>query len=404
MQLLFINRFYYPDESATAQLLTMVAEDLVAEDCGVTIITGQIGYLSAKRLFGPYERHHGVNVRRVWSTAFGSRLRIGRVADYLSFYLAAAWAALQRDDIDGMVVWSDPPLLTVLAAGLTRLKGWKTIAWLQDLFPENAVQAGFLTPRLPARVLTRLARWSFRRADHIVVVGRCMKRRLQQSGLPEERITVIPNWADGVALTPVDHHDNWFRKDHTPGGRVVVMYSGHLGVVHDWHSLMHILRSLRSVSDVAFIFVCHGPGRDVLETWVRRQGLMNAEFIEYQPQQALRYSLSAADVHLVTLRTDMAGLSVPSKTYGIMAVGRPIVFIGPKDSEVAMVVMDSGCGEVFGPEDPDGAAKAILGLAFDRRRREQLGSAGRQYFDRFFDRKLALTRIRSVLRKVCDQG
>jgi glycosyltransferase involved in cell wall biosynthesis len=225
-----------------------------------------------------------------------------------------------------------------------------------------------------------------------------MKRRLQQSGLPEERITVIPNWADGVALTPVDHHDNWFRKDHTPGGRVVVMYSGHLGVVHDWHSLMHILRSLRSVSDVAFIFVCHGPGRDVLETWVRRQGLMNAEFIEYQPQQALRYSLSAADVHLVTLRTDMAGLSVPSKTYGIMAVGRPIVFIGPKDSEAAMAVMESGCGAVVDPEDPNAAVKAILAFASDRRRREELGAAGRRHFDRFFERKLASARTRSVLK------
>jgi len=400
MHLLFINRFYYPDEAATAQLLTMAAEDLVEQECDVTIIAGRIGYLKAERVFPRQGCHHGVRVLRVWSTAFGHRSKIGRVVDYLSFYLAAAWAAVKSDGIDCLVVWSDPPLLSVLAAGLGRLKGWKKIAWMQDLFPENAVQAGFFRARLPARILNRLAQWSLRRADHIVVVGRCMKQRLLQNGLSEERITVIPNWADGVSLSPVDHRENWFRKEHALNARVVVMYSGHLGIVHDWRSLMQVLASLRNVPEVAVLFVCHGPGRDVLEAWVRRERIANVDFIEYQPQQSLRYSLSAADVHLVTLRTDMAGLSVPSKTYGIMAVGRPIVFIGPKDSEAAMVVTQSRCGEVFGPEEADRAAKAILELALDRRRREQLGSAGRQYFDGFFERKLAVARIRQVLREV----
>jgi colanic acid biosynthesis glycosyl transferase WcaI len=400
MRVLFINRFYYPDEAATARLLTMIAEDLVEEDDSVTIIAGQIDYLNAKRVFPRHECRHGVRVVRVWSTAFGSRSKIGRVVDYLSFYVAAAWAAIRRDDVDCIVVWSDPPLLTVLATGLSRLKGWRTIAWLQDLFPENAIQAGIVTPRFPARILRWLARWSLRRADHIVVVGRCMKQRLLQSGMPEERITVIPNWADGMSLASVDHRENWFRKEHALDARVVVMYSGHLGIVHDWRSLMHIVRSMRSLPDVMFLFVCHGPGRDVLEPWVRRERIANVDFIEHQPQQTLRYSLSAADVHLVTLRTDMAGLSVPSKTYGIMAVGRPIVFIGPKDSEVAMVVTESRCGEVFGPEEADRAANAIFELTLDRRRREQLGSAGRRYFDRFFERKLAAARIKDVLQAV----
>ena len=400
MQLLFINRFYFPDEAATAQLLTMAAEDLVGKDCGVTVIAGQIDYLTAKRQYREDDHRHGVSVLRVWSTAFGSRSTIGRIFDYLTFYAAAAWAAMLRHDVDCVVVWSDPPLMSVLAVALGRLKRWKSIVWLQDVFPDNAVQAGFFRLRFPAWGLTRLARWSLRRADHVVVVGRCMKQRLLEDGVARERMTVIPNWADGASLRPVDHGDNWFRKEHAQGAQVVVMYSGHLGVVHDWCALMHLLRSLRSVPDVMFLFVCHGPGRQVLEGWVGREGLVNVGFLDRQPRGALPYSLSAADVHLVTLRNDMAGLSVPSKTYGIMAVGRPIVFIGPKDSETAMTVSESGCGEVVDPEDANRAVHVILQLSSDRRRREDLGAAGRRYFERFFERKLTSTLIRSVLREV----
>jgi len=400
MQLLFINRFYFPDEAATAQLLTMAAEDLVGRDCGVTVIAGQIDYFTAKRLFRENDVRHRVRALRVWSTAFGSRSTVGRIFDYLTFYAAAAWTALRCDDVDCVVVWSDPPLLSVLAVALSRLKRWKSVVWLQDVFPDNAVQAGFFRHRFPAWGLTRLARWSLRRADHVVVVGRCMKRRLLASGIAREHLTVIPNWADGAVLRPVDHGDNWFRKEHVPGAQVVVMYSGHLGVVHEWHALMEVLQSLRGAPDVVFLFVCHGPGREVLERWVRRERLVNVVFIEHQPRNALSYSLSAGDVHLVTLRTDMAGLSVPSKTYGIMAVGRPIVFIGPRDSEAAMAVTESACGEVVGPDDPHRAVNVILELASDRRLREQLGAAGRRYFDRFCERNLISEQIRLVLREV----
>ena len=227
-----------------------------------------------------------------------------------------------------------------------------------------------------------------------------MKGRLLESGVAAEHMTVIPNWADGVSLRPVDHSDNWFRKEHARGAQVVVMYSGHLGVVHDWRSLMHVLQSLQGVPDVMFLFVCHGPGREALEEWVQRESFVNVGFIERQPREALPYSLSAADIHLVTLRNDMAGLSVPSKTYGIMAAGRPIIFIGPKDSETALTVSESGCGEVVDPEDANRAVNVILELASDRRRREELGAAGRRYFERFFDRNLASALIRSVLRDV----
>src|SRR5436309_9343800 len=191
---------------------------------------------------------------------------------------------------------------------------------------------------------------------------------------------VISNRANGDSLTPVTPQDNWFRKEHGLDGRLVVMYSGNLGVVHETDALIEVVRRLQAMPEVCVLFVGEGQGKDRLEKWVRCEGLKCVKFLGYQAQEALQYSLSAGDIHLVTLRQGMEGLSVPSKVYGIMAVGRPVVFIGPEGSEVAALVRDAGCGVVFAPGEGEKAAQTILDLARDHHGRERLGLAGRRYF------------------------
>ena len=351
MRLLFINRFFYPDQSATARLLTDLAEELASQAIGVTVVTGRVGYLDGEQIGSPHDCYKGVTVERVWSTRFGRRSALGRLADYVSFYMSAGWATVRSRNIDCLIVWSDPPLLSLLAAFLRPLKGWKTICWLQDVFPENAVRAGILKDGWLARTLTRIAHWSLQASHRIIVVGRCMERHLLLAGVPQTRVVRISNWADGECLTPVAPDENWFRKEHDLNGHLVVMYSGNVGIVHDADSLLRVIRSLRGMPEVCFVFMGYGKGKAQLEECGRREGLTNLRFIEYQAQQHLRFSLSAGDIHLVSLRTNMEGLSVPSKVYGIMAVGRPVVFIGPQGSEVACVVREAGCGLVFAPDE-----------------------------------------------------
>ena len=396
MRLLFINRFFHPDQSATAQMLTDLAEGLAVSGTAVTVLTGRLRYLGGETAVPSEEQYKGVTVRRVWSTRFGRQSALGRLFDYLSFYLSSVWAAVQTRDVDCVVVLSDPPILSVQAVLLGRLKGWKTVCWLQDVFPEIAVRADTLREGLRARLLRWAANWSLRSSDRVIVVGRCMERCLLAFGLQRDRVVLIPNWADGDHLTPVAPEDNWFRKQHGLEGQIVVMYSGNLGVVHETEALIHLIHYLRGMREVCFLFVGEGQGKTRLQNWAFQEKLESVRFLGYQNKEDLRYSLSAGDIHLVTLRSKMEGLSVPSKVYGIMAVGRPAVFIGPDGSEVASLIRESGCGEVFSPQESEKAALAILHLVQDYRRRENLGSAGRRYFESFLDKRCAIQRFRAV--------
>ena len=396
MRLLFINRFFHPDQSATAQMLTDLAEGLAVSGTAVTVLTGRLRYLGGETAVPSEEQYKGVTVRRVWSTRFGRQSALGRLFDYLSFYLSSVWAAVQTRDVDCVVVLSDPPILSVQAVLLGRLKGWKTVCWLQDVFPEIAVRADTLREGLRARLLRWAANWSLRSSDRVIVVGRCMERCLLAFGLQRDRVVLIPNWADGDHLTPVAPEDNWFRKQHGLEGQIVVMYSGNLGVVHETEALIHLIHYLRGMREVCFLFVGEGQGKTRLQNWAFQEKLESVRFLGYQNKEDLRYSLSAGDIHLVTLRSKMEGLSVPSKVYGIMAVGPPAVFIGPDGSEVASLIRESGCGEVFSPQESEKAALAILHLVQDYRRRENLGSAGRRYFESFLDKRCAIQRFQTV--------
>src|SRR6476646_10006665 len=240
MHVLIINRFFYPDQAATSRLLTDLAVGLCKEGMRISVLTGRLSYLGSNMALPAREIYQGVAVRRLWSTRFGRRSSMGRVVDYVSFCISLIWRALFANRIDCVMVMSDPPMLSVLAVVLGWLKRWKTVCWLQDVFPEVALKAGVLKQGKLASALMWLTHGSLRKTDRIIVVGRCMEHRLSELGIPRDRLTLIPNWADGECLKAVAPADNWFRKRHGLEGRITVMYSGNLGVVHETDCLLRI--------------------------------------------------------------------------------------------------------------------------------------------------------------------
>src|SRR5437016_3303167 len=255
-------------------MLTDLAEGLAVSGTAVTVLTGRLGYLGGETAVPSEEQYKGVTVRRVWSTRFGRQSALGRLFDYLSFYLSSVWAAVQTRDVDCVVVLSDPPILSVQAVLLGRLKGWKTVCWLQDVFPEIAVRAGTLREGLRARLLRWAANWSLRSSDRVIVVGRCMERCLLAFGLQRDRVVLIPNWADGDQLAPVAAEENWFRKQQDLDGKLVIMYSGNLGVVHETESLIPVIRRLFATPEMCILFVGEGQGKSRLEDWVDRKSVV----------------------------------------------------------------------------------------------------------------------------------
>ena len=399
MHITFINRYFHPDLSGAAQMLTQLAEDLDAKGETVTVITSRIAH-TPETLFLPKRAlHKGIHIIRVRSTNLGSQRAWTRLIDYASFYLSAFWAAFRLNGQHALVVLSDPPLLSVLAVIVGKLKNVKTYCWLHDVYPDIAIRANVVPSGFVANWLRQVAEWSLRRTQMVIVLGRCMEQHLLRSGLSGVNMTQIANWADGRQIRPLESDDNEFLDRHTLRGRFVVMYSGNLGTVHEFETILEIIRQTQVYTDMVYCFIGDGPQKSFLIETIRREGLQNVLFLPYEMKERLRFSLTAADLHLVSLRREMAGLSVPSKLYGIMAAGRPIMFIGPEHSESAILVREAQCGAVISPGDVDGGLRALLHFYRYRKEPDPQGNAARKYFERFCDRTIATERFHHVLRE-----
>jgi glycosyltransferase involved in cell wall biosynthesis len=345
----FVNRYFHPDHSATSQIASDLAFHLARRGWNVAAITSRQRYDDPRARLESGSAN-GVRVQRVWSTRFGRGGLFGRAVDYLTFY-ASAFFAMRRERDAIIIAMTDPPLMSVVAA----LAGKRVVNWVQDLFPEVAESLGIRAPG----VLRTIRDWSLRRARTNVVLGERMAARVPKA-------VIIHNWAD-ADLHPVPPANE----------RFTVGYSGNLGRAHEFET---ILGAMHRLPDVRFLFTGGGAQLEA----VKRAASANAEFRPYAPREQLSESLSAADAHLVSLQSSLEGLIVPSKFYGVLAVARPVLFIGARDGELARIIDEHRCGLVVAPGDVDGLTNAIATLARDRDAAAEMGHRGREvYLARF---------------------
>jgi len=223
-------------------------------------------------------------------------------------------------------------------------------------------------------------------------------KRGAAAGAPGETLHVIPNWVDEQALRPVPPADNRLRDEWGLAGRFVVAYSGNLGRAHEYRTLLDAAEILRPRRDLTFLFIGGGHGTRGLAQEVEARGLGDLfMFRPYQPQERLAQSLSVGDVHWVSLRSEMEGLIVPSKIYGIFAVGRPVIAVCAPDGELAEIVTRSASGCVVPLGDGTAFARAIAGLAEDHVARERCGSAARCEAEQGSSRASAIARWSAVI-------
>ncbi|WP_455388166.1 glycosyltransferase family 4 protein [Petrachloros mirabilis] len=398
IRVLLINRFYYPDISATSRLLTQLTEDLADRGQEVTVITSRFSYLGGADPWPKQGQHKGVTIRRVWSTHFGRRSGAGRLVDYLTFVACAFWAVVRTQRVDWMIVLADPPMLSVLAAAARKLLKCRAGCWLQDVYPQIAIQSGLLRQSLFSGWISRLARWSLESLDRVVIVGRCMEQKLLQEGLSGRNFVRIPNWADGAQLVPLERASNSFVIDHGLQERFVLMYSGNFGIVHEVDTVENVLRCTNVLTCFTMCVIGEGVRMSHLQRIAQEEQWTHVQFLPYQPEEKLRFSLTAAHVHLVTLKPNMSGLSVPSKIYGILAAGRPAIFIGPEESEAATIIREAQCGFVIRPGDHQAVVQALISYRDDRTLIQEHGSRARAYFDAHCSRLLSTARFIELLR------
>jgi glycosyltransferase involved in cell wall biosynthesis len=353
-RIFFVNRFYWPDEPATAQLLTDLAEALAAAGHTITVITSsprQPEYPAA-------ETRNGVEILRTRSSRLGRRNLVGRAMDFLSFSVKALRLLSQTIRAgDTVVVMTDPPLLGCAATSIARKRGARVVHWIQDVYPEIATAvSGNRLPMLFRNWRNR----TWRRSDCCVVLGTDMARFVASCGVAPDKIHICSNWAPaGLELSAEPSPSN-LRTEWGLAGKFVVGYSGNLGRVHDLDPLLDVAKALRSEPDIAFVFIGDGAQKSRLQSGVISRQLTNVFFQPAQPRERLSETLALPDLHVVTLRAGCEQLVFPSKLYGIAAVGRPVIFIGPPQSEIATLVQSEGFGLAVSRIDPAAAARTIL--------------------------------------------
>ena len=396
MKLVFVNRFFYPDVSATSQMLSDAAFYLAGKGHEIHVVTSRLSYEGDARL-DAREEVNGVQIHRLWTTSFGRGKMIGRAIDYVSFYFSVFFFLLQiLESGDQVVAKTDPPLVSIPVGAAARIRGARHVNWLQDIFPEVAVELGMQIPGFVVSILTWLRNRSLLQADQNIVIGELMRNRILKQGVYTDNATVVPNWADGTAVVPRTTK-NPLREKWQLEGKFVVGYSGNLGRAHEIETLLGAIRQLSSDTSVVFLFIGGGALLGELKTRLGEPGMSNCLFQPYQSRQQLPLSLTLPDVHLVILKPELEGLIVPSKIYGVMSAGKPMLYIGDKEGEVASLVLEHGIGEVVAEGDSEALVSQILKMKETPETLAVMGDASRRLFDQHYSLEMSLAKLEAAL-------
>src|SRR6266849_4632252 len=370
-RVIFLNRFFFPDHSATSQLLSDLAFHLAAAGNDTHVITSRQLYDEPDAQLPSNETVRDVHIHRVATTSFGRSTLWGRGIDYVTYYFSTSrslFALARRDDT--VVAMTDPPLISIFAMHVARRRNAWLVNWLQDIYPETAIQLNVpLVKSSIGRGIAALRDRSLRAARINVVVGQRMVRQVLSHKVSPNRVHVIPNWTDDEDILPVPHASNPLRRRWGLEGKFVVGYSGNLGRAHEFDTILTASERLKNHPRIVFVCVGGGNSFDDLSRRVEERGLHRTfRFFPYQDRSILKYSLGVADVHWISLKPQLEGLIVPSKFYGVAAAGRAVISISANDGEIAQLVEQNGCGIVIEPGDAKGLANALIELSSDAER------------------------------------
>jgi colanic acid biosynthesis glycosyl transferase WcaI len=405
-RLIVLNRYFFPDHSATSQILSDLMFHFAAKAVEVHVITSRQLYNDPGRQLPPAEIVGGVSIHRVSTTKFGRSGLVGRAIDYFSFYGSARrllHRLLKPGDI--VIAMTDPPLISIVAMRAAQLRGAHLINWLQDIYPEIAIELGVPFLKGPvAAGISYLRDRSLTSAAINVVVGHAMIEKLADRGIARSRIATIPNWANDDEIVPVDRADNPLRRAWGLEDKFVVGYSGNLGRAHEFDTLLAASEILRDDPRFVFLFIGSGHRLQELAAMVKARDLdARFRFVPYQDRAHLKNSLGIPDVHWLSLKPELEGLIVPSKFYGIAAAGRPVIAITARDGEIARLVDEYRCGFVIAPGRAMELAALLKRLAMDIRLLEVTGKSARAMLDAHFTRRQAFGRWDDILARIDRQ-
>lgn len=383
MRVLIVNQFFWPDVAATGQFVSDLARHLGREH-EVTVICSGGSYASTAST----DEAPPAKIIRIPGFRY-RRGALARLFSYTTFFIAALWHELRVPRQDVIVTMTTPPLLAIGGSIVKRLRGTRHYIWEMDLFPDAFVSLGALREGgWAARILGWIEDGCRRRSDGVIALGPCMRRRLVARGIPKHLVHVAENWADGSTISPQP-----FRRS----GPINVLYSGNLGLSHDIDTIAEVMRHFRDDSRFVFTFAGGGVKRDELERICNAEGIHNAMFLPYASRDQMDEHLAQADIGLVTQRPAHIGIVVPSKIYGLLAAGRPVLFVGPRHSTADLLIRRFKCGWQIDPGNWRSMVELLERLAADRDEIQTHGHRARRAFDQHYDLPQGVARVAAAI-------
>ena len=375
MRILLLNLYYPPDTSATAKMAQIVAEALGAEH-EVTVLCGRPSYEPSERRrwrLWQRERSGGVNIIRAGSTDYSRFQMKRRVVNYLSYVALSVPRALLVP-CDVVLAMTDPPFEGIVGAFVALVKGKPYVYNIRDLYPDMAVAGSVIEAGMLSRVWEALHRWALRHTTRVVVLGEDMRAHIIGKGVSAERVAVIRDGTDIAPAAPQAALDQEVIRAIRCEFRFVLLHAGNLGFYGAWETLVSAA-GLLSGEGVGLVFVGDGARRAQLQA--AAGSLRNVRFLPFFPASKIPSVLAAGDAHVVTIKRGLQGIVVPSKMYGIMAAGKPILGVAPRETDVACLCEKIGCGVACDPDRPEEVAAAIQRLAANPMRLETMAQAAK---------------------------
>jgi glycosyltransferase involved in cell wall biosynthesis len=346
---------------------------------------------------------HGVEIRRIPFGSFGKKSLPLRVLGTASFMLQVFLRGLFMDNVDAIFFSTSPPLVGIIASLLHRLRGVPIAYWAMDLNPDQLIALGKLRAASPlARLLESANRLILRESSLIIALDRFMADRLApRARRLRDKMLVMPPWPHEDHIQPPAIEDNPFRARHGLNGKFVIMYSGNHSPSNPLTTLLRAAVELKDDPDLRFLFVGGGSGKKEVEQFIRQHKLTNMISLPYQPLFELGNSLSAADVHVVSLGEEMVGIIHPCKIYGAMAVGRPILYLGPRPSHISDLLDRHPIGWHVPHGDVSAAVTTVLQLkSSSRAQLQRSGSTARRVLDQTLNQRTLCDRLCARLEAV----
>ena len=340
-------RFFSAFETSMVTFYSDLVPYLAKAGHEVEVVISKSAIRSGRDLESELKSITGAKVKRTIDFGWRPNNIFNKAILMLAYFIHMSIYSLFGSRTDCNILLTTPPFLPLWGYVLLRIRRQPYYVVMMDVFPQLMIEYGIMGQTSPmTKLLDWLATLAWRTAEGVIVIGRCMAEHIEAKGVPARRIHIISNWMNEQIVYPIEHTNNCFRHQHGLSDKFVVLYSGNMGFPHYFDDILTAAEQLKDDKHIVFVFIGGGTRCHEIQEAIKNRQLTNVTLLPFQDVEMLPYSLSAGDLHLVTMRDSCTGLAVPSKSYGIFAAGRPILYQGREDGEIARIILEEQVGTV----------------------------------------------------------